>query len=237
MKNVHRSEHLFFQATAIWYAVTIFWAFAPSFYLIKLVEDADPVPTHLIIHGIVFTIWISLYILQVFLIRSSNYHLHKTLGIFGLIVMIAMVPTGMFPVVYKFYTGSTGITGGGHNVFRFLFCYFFFALAFYHRKNAFLHKRYMLASMVMLMGAAIFRIGMDLGLADSQLFYKGMQILPAIALFIFDLVKYRKAILIDLVSVAAVFGIFFLANYFWLSAIGERTMEVLIYVFVEPFIS
>lgn len=236
MSPISKSEHRFFQITAIWYAVTIFWAFAPSFYLVKLSEDSDPVPTHLIVHGTVFTLWILLFVIQVFLIRSKNYQLHKILGIFGLIVMIAMVPTGLFPVVYKVHSGGTDITGGGHNVFRFFFCYLFFAFAFYNRKKAFLHKRYMLACMVMLMGAAIFRMSMDLGLVSSQIFNKGLQILPAVALFFFDLKVYRKPVLVDLVSVLAVFGIFFFADYFWLSSIGAKIMDVLTTIFVKPFL-
>lgn len=230
------SENNFFLATAIWFLVIVFAGFAPSFYLLNLYEDSDPVPTYLVIHGLVLTVWVLLYAVQVYLIRSKNYRLHITLGIFGLVVMILMVPTGMFPVVYKVYSGATTIDGAGHNVFRFLFCYFFFAIAFYHRKKPFLHKRYMLACMVMLMGAAIFRVSMDLGLVDSQLFNKGLQILPAVALFIFDLIKYRKIVLIDLISAAAVFAIFFLADYFWLSDSGEAFMNFLTNIFVTPFL-
>ena len=230
------SENHFFSATAIWFLLIVFAGFAPSFYLLNLYEDPEPVATHLVIHGVVHTIWVLLYAVQVFLIRGKNYRLHKTLGIFGLVVMILMVPTGMFPVVFKVYSGGTTIDGAGHNVFRFLFCYLFFAIAFYQRKQPFRHKRYMLACMNMLMGAAIFRVSMDFGLVESQLFNKGLQILPAAALFIFDLIKYRKVVLIDLVSVAAVFAIFFLADYFWLSNSGEAFMNFLISIFVSPFL-
>jgi len=230
------SENNFFSATAIWFLLIVFAGFAPSFYLLNLNKDPESIPTHLVIHGVVHTIWVLLYAVQVFLIRSKNYSIHKTLGVFGLVVMILMVPTGMFPVVFKVYSGGTTIDGAGHNVFRFLFCYLFFAIAFYKRKTPFLHKRYMMACMNMLMGAAIFRVSMDLGLVESQLFNKGLQVLPAIALFIFDMIKYRKVVLIDLISVAAVFAVFFLADYFWLSDSGETFMNFLISIFVRPFL-
>lgn len=230
------SENNFFSATALWFILIVFWGFAPSFYLLRLYEDTEPIPTHLIIHGIVHTIWVLLYAVQVILIRSKNYPLHKMLGIFGLVVMILMVPTGMFPVVFKAYSGGTTIDAAGHNVFRFLFCYLFFAIAFYYRKQSFLHKRYMLACMNMLTGAAIFRISMDLGLVESQLFNKGLQILPAVALFVFDLIKHRKVVLVDLISAAAVLAIFYLADYFWLSTSGETVMNFLTEVFVMPFL-
>lgn len=230
------SENNFFAATSIWFLLIVFAGFAPSFYLLNLYDNPEPVPTHLVIHGFTHTIWVLLYAVQVLLIRSKNYQLHKTLGIFGLVVMLLMVPTGMFPVVFKVYNGGTTIDGAGHNVFRFLFCYLFFLIAFYHRKKQFLHKRYILACMNMLMGAAIFRISMDLGLVESQLFNKGLQILPAVALFFFDLIKYRKIVLIDLISAVAIFAIFFLADYFWLSPLGESFMNFLILIFVNPFL-
>ncbi|OZV70110.1 hypothetical protein CA834_05695 [Winogradskyella aurantia] len=94
----------------------------------------------------------------------------------------------------------------------------------------------MLGGMVMLMSAAIFRMSFDLNMQTSQLFNKGLQVLPAITLFVFDLVRYKKVVLIDLLSVIAVFGIFFFADYFWLSIFGEAYMNFLISIFVTPFL-
>ncbi|WP_424963188.1 hypothetical protein [Ekhidna sp.] len=236
MNRYAKAEHKFFMATAVWYAITVFWGFAPSFYLAKFNEDYESLPKSLIIHGVIFTIWISLYVLQVFLIRSKNFKLHKLLGIFGLVVMIFMVPSGLFPVVYKVYAGWVPIDAAGHNVFRLCAGYLFFTLAFIYRKESFLHKRFILSCMVMLMSAAIFRISFDFGLEASQVFNKGLQVLPAVALFIFDLIYHRKLVFIDLLSVLAVFSIFLLADSFWLSTIGEKTMDALIYLFIKPFV-
>ncbi len=88
----------------------------------------------------------------------------------------------------------------------------------------------------MLMSAATFRILMDLDLADSQVLYKGIQIFPAIMLFLFDLFNIKKVVLIDLISVVAVLGIYFFASYFWLSPSGEVFMTFLIDIFVIPFL-
>ena len=230
------SENHFFTATAIWYLLTVFWGFAPSFYLSNFYESPEPLPTHLILHGTVFTIWTILYAVQVFLIGSKNFRLHRSLGIFGLCIMIIMVPAGIFPSIYKVYAGTTTIDGAGHNVFRLTSAYILFAFAFIYRKKAFLHKRFMLGCMVMLMSAAIFRISFDLNVQDSQIFNKGLQVLPVVMLFLFDLVKYKRIVLSDLISVAAVFGIFFLADYFWLSSSGQALMDFLILIFVSPFV-
>ncbi len=231
-----RAEHNFFTASGIWYLLTVFWGFAPSFYLSNYFENPEPLPKHLIIHGVVFTIWTLLYVVQVFLIRYKNFRVHQVLGIFGLCILILMIPTGIFPSIYKVYAGTTTIDAAGHNVFRLTSGYILFALAFINRKKAFLHKRLMLGGMVMMMSAAIFRISFDFNMQDSQIFNKGLQVLPAIMLFTFDLVRYKKVVLVDLISVVVVFGIYFFADYFWLSNFGDVFMNFLISIFVNPFL-
>ena len=229
------SEKNFFAATAIWYLLTVFWGFAPSFYLLSFFDSSEDLPMHLVIHGIIFSIWTLFYVLQVFLIRSKNYNLHRSLGIFGLLVMILMIPTGIFPSIYKVYAGTTSVDAAGHNVFRLTSVYIFFAFAFVYRKKPFYHKRLILACMIMLIGAAVFRISFDFGLQESQLFNKGIQVLPALVLFTLDFFRFKKAILLDLVPVITVFAIFFFADIFWLSQAGELFMNFLISVFVLPF--
>ncbi|WP_420322194.1 hypothetical protein [Flagellimonas sp.] len=173
---------------------------------------------------------------QVFLIRCKNFRVHQALGIFGLCILILMIPTGIFPSIYKVYAATTTIDAAGHNVFRLTSGYILIALAFINRKKAFLHKRLMLGGMVMLMSAAIFRISFDLNMQNSQLFNKGLQVLPAVVLFTFDLARYKKVVLVDLISVVAVFCIYFFADYFWLSNFGEILMNFLISIFVKPFL-
>lgn len=229
------AENQFFAATAIWYFFTVFWGFAPSFYLKDLFDNPEPTPVHLIIHGAVFTTWTLLYIAQVFLVRARNIKLHQTMGILGVIVMLLMIPSGIFPSIYKAYIGTTTITGAGHNVFRLTSAYLLFGFAFAYRKKPFIHKRLMLGCMVMLMAAAVFRILMDLDKADSQFLYKGLQVLPAIALFAFDLIKLKKVVFIDLISVILVFAIYLFASDFWLSETGGKFMDFLISIFVFPF--
>ncbi len=231
-----KSEHIFFQCSAIWYVLTVFWGFAPSFYLSRMYEDFEPLPLPLVLHGITFTLWVALYAVQVFLIRSKKYRLHQTLGVFGLLIMLLMIPTGLFPVVYKYHAGLNEIAHTGHNVFRLFSGYTLFALAIIYRKKSFFHKRLMLGCMVMLMSAAIFRISLDLGLEDSQLFNKGFQILPAVALFIFDWFRAKRLVYVDLISPLWVLCIFFFASQFWLTGVGSFIMDILISIFVLPFI-
>lgn len=230
------SENRYFIFSAIWFILIVFWGFAPSFYLSKYFDNPEPLPLHLIIHGISFTLWVVLYAVQVFLIRYRSYKTHMTLGILGIAIMAAMIPTGFFPVVYKAYVGTTTVDAAGHNVFRLASAYTLFGFAYAYRKKAFLHKRLMLGCMVMLTSAAIFRVSFDFGLEESQLFNKGVLIFPAVVLFLFDLVKLKKAVWVDLISAILTLGIFFFADYFWLSSIGASFMDILATIFVEPFL-
>jgi len=230
------SENQYFAFSAIWFILIVFWGFAPSFYLSKYFDNPEPLPIHLVVHGISFTLWVLLYAVQVFLIRVKNYKTHMTLGILGVVIMAAMVPTGLFPVVYKAYAGTNTVDAAGHNVFRLLSAYLLFVLAFAYRKKAFLHKRLMLGCMVMCTSAAIFRVSFDLQLNESQLFNKGVQMFPALVLFALDWAKRKKAVWVDLVSPILVLGIFFLADYFWLSPIGAGFMDILVAIFVKPFL-
>jgi uncharacterized membrane protein YgdD (TMEM256/DUF423 family) len=230
------SENRYFIFSAIWFLLIVFWGFAYSFYMPKVFGNNEPLPTHLVIHGTVFTLWVLLYAVQVFLIRFRSYKTHMTLGILGVVVMAVMIPTGLFPSIYKMYAGRIPIDAAGHNVFRLLSAYTLFGFAFAYRKKAFLHKRLMLGCMVMLTSAAIFRFSFDLGLQESQLFNKGIQMFPALVLFLFDLVKLKKAVWVDLISPLLILGIFFFADYFWLSPIGAGFMDVLAVIFVKPFL-
>ncbi|MFD2098547.1 hypothetical protein [Flagellimonas iocasae] len=230
------SENRYFIFSAIWFILIVFWGFAPSFYLSKYFDNPEPLPLHLVIHGISFTLWVVLYTVQVFLIRYRSHKTHMTLGILGIVIMAAMIPTGFFPVVYKTYVGATTVDAAEHNVFRLAFAYTLFGFAYAYRKKAFLHKRLMLGCMVMLTSAAIFRVSFDFDLQESQLFNKGVLIFPAVVLFLFDLVKLKKAVWVDLISPILTLGIFFFADYFWLSSVGTGFMDVLAAIFVKPFL-
>ncbi|MFC4220185.1 hypothetical protein [Flagellimonas marina] len=230
------SENRYFIFSAIWFLLIVFWGFAPSFYLSKYFDNPEPLPVHLFIHGISFTLWVLLYAVQVFLIRYRNYKTHMTLGILGVVIMAVMIPTGFFPVVYKAYVGTNTVDVAGHNVFRLLSAYILFGFAFAYRKKAFLHKRLMLGCMVMCTSAAIFRVSFDFGLQASQLFNKGIQIFPAAVLFLFDFVKLKKVVWVDLITPVLVLGIFFFADYFWLSPMGAAFMDMLAAIFVKPFL-
>lgn len=230
------SESFFFKCSAIWFLLLVFWGFAPSFYLADYFDPDYHLPQHLVLHGAVFSLWVLLYAIQVFLIGYKKYAMHRFLGGIGLVIMILMIPTGIFPSVYKVYAGTTSLDSAGHNVFRLFSGYGLFALAFVFRSKGFLHKRFMLGCMVMLTSAAIFRISFDVNMQDNQLFNKGFQILPALLLFLLDWANRKKVVLIDLISPVLVLGIFFLADYFWLSSVGELAMNLLISIFVKTIV-
>jgi hypothetical protein len=102
-----RSDSSFYLTMAVISALIVFVGFAPSFYLKSVIHAPVPPLTLLtIVHGLVFTTWMVLFITQASLIRADNIALHRQLGILGAILFGVMLSLGY----------STAITAGrlGH---------------------------------------------------------------------------------------------------------------------------
>src|SRR5580658_3468756 len=98
-----RSDSSFYLTMAVISALIVFVGFAPSFYLKSVIHAPVPPLTLLtIVHGLVFTTWMVLFITQASLIRADNIALHRQLGILGAILFGVMLSLGY----------STAITAG-----------------------------------------------------------------------------------------------------------------------------
>ncbi|WP_425639851.1 hypothetical protein ACPUEN_08965 [Algoriphagus yeomjeoni] len=71
-------------------------------FIIPVSRNTFIAPPLIYIHGALAMCWVSLYLLQVLLIRSKNLKIHKQLGIIGLLIALSIVvtllPTGMHQV-------------------------------------------------------------------------------------------------------------------------------------------
>ncbi len=88
------NERRFFVAMAAVIAVATFVGFAPSYYLAP-VFNAKPLSTLLHVHGVVFTAWILLYVVQTGLISAGRADIHRIVGPVAVVLAIAMVPLGV----------------------------------------------------------------------------------------------------------------------------------------------
>ena len=83
----------FYSAAALALAALVFVGFARTFYL-RAWFDVPPTTVLLLLHGIAFTAWFVLFVIQTRLIAAQNYRTHMQLGIAGIIVAIAVVILG-----------------------------------------------------------------------------------------------------------------------------------------------
>lgn len=226
-----KSDRLFFLGSAIWFFILVFWGFSGSFYLNS---ELNSMPLHLKVHGISFSAWIILYALQISLITAKRIRLHMTLGFIGLILIIAMIFIGAYPVLYKVSVGTKSVLHGGYNLFLLATAFTLFFLGFYNRRKAFYHKRFMLFTTLFLAIAAIDRVAFYLDLEGSQLFRKSISLMPALVLFGYDLFRFKRAVWLNLLPVLILGLLFFLSDYFWLSTIGDSIMDFLVSLIGTP---
>ena len=60
----------------------VFVGFAPTYYL-RAFYHADPLPSVFRIHGLVFTAWVVLFVVQTALVSARRTDIHRRLGVVG----------------------------------------------------------------------------------------------------------------------------------------------------------
>jgi cytochrome bd-type quinol oxidase subunit 2 len=90
------SERKFYSRMAIFLVAVVFLGFAPSFYLRGIVpEYPRPNPTlppAVMFHGLMFTLWMALLVLQTQLVATRRTEVHMKLGKATMLVAIALLP-------------------------------------------------------------------------------------------------------------------------------------------------
>jgi len=160
-----RNDRAFYTSMGLAIAATVIWGFASTFYFARWMEPRPMAPDIgplLIVHGMVFTCWIALMVIQPLLIASRKLRLHRKLGYAGAGVAAAMVVFGNLAAVAAMHGGFRGLG----DVYVFYAVPFFainsFAVTVFFavrwRNFAESHKRLILLSNAALLGAAIARI-------------------------------------------------------------------------------
>jgi hypothetical protein len=81
----------FFVVMASAVIVTVFAGFAPTFYLRGSFAQTRPMSVLLHVHGVVFSAWVSFFLVQTLLIERGSRRLHQRLGWIGAGIAAAMV--------------------------------------------------------------------------------------------------------------------------------------------------
>lgn len=185
-RETQRSDATFYLSMAIVCAVIIFLGFAPSFYLKSFIHAPVPPLTQLtIVHGVVFTAWMALFLTQISLISANNVALHRQLGMAGAVLFGIMTSLGYSVAITAGRLGHAppgapaplafmalpliGITG----------TLVLIVLALLYRRQSDWHKRLMLSALFTLTPAGTARVVLPLGFAP-QATWIGLVVMEAL---------------------------------------------------------
>jgi hypothetical protein len=152
---------LFFVIMAGAVIVTVFAGFAPTFYLRSSFPQDRPMSVLLHVHGIVFSAWVSLFLVQALLISRDARRLHQHLGWFAAGIAAAMVVLVIAALieqlrrVHGFPPPPLALALSAFDITVFASLV---GSAIYFRRRPDWHKRFMLSATILLLGAPMFRL-------------------------------------------------------------------------------
>lgn len=156
-------DHKFFAGMAGVILASVFLGFAHTYYLAGVFQAKLPSPI-IHAHAVIFSSWILFLILQIALVSTGRVRWHRSLGMFGAVLALAMVVFGFLAATQSFARGFSP-PGSGIPPATFYAIPFFeivtflvlFVAGFFMRFDAAAHKRLMLIATFELLGPAIGR--------------------------------------------------------------------------------
>jgi hypothetical protein len=186
-----RGERLFYMSMALVILVTVFAGFSRSYYL-RSYFGRPELTSLLRLHGIVFTSWIVLYLVQTGLVSAHRINTHRSLGWAGAIIAVVMVVIGTATAITraKVLSGPSNVSPlvfltiplGDMIVFPTLV-----AAAFWFRRRPAEHKRLMLLATIAILPAAIARLPFAFIMQVGPLAFFGLADLLIVACASYDL--------------------------------------------------
>jgi hypothetical protein len=183
-------DRRFYSGTALVMALAVFAGFAPTFYLRSLfgapvsITGLQTITPVVLTHGIVFTAWVLLFVVQTALVANRNVAMHRRLGIAGVVLAGLMVAAGL-PTAFA--AAARGSAPEGMEplvflvvpVFDLVLFTGFVTAAVLRRREKEAHKRLMLLAYCSIIPAAVGRLPGVIALGPAGLF--GLSFLPAVA--------------------------------------------------------
>jgi hypothetical protein len=161
-----RSERPLFVAAALTVAVLVFIGFSRTFYL-KGMFGGPPLSGLLVLHGLVMTSWITLFIAQIGLVAAGRTDIHRWLGIAGALVALMIVLIGFAAGIdagRRGFSPAPGVTPLAFMAVPLVDVFVFAALiaaALLNRRRPAAHKRLMLLATLGILTPAIARLPID----------------------------------------------------------------------------
>jgi hypothetical protein len=193
-------DRVFYSGMAVAMALTVFIGFAPTYYLraffgapptVSGATSLSPL-THL--HGVVFTAWTLLFVLQTALVAGRRVALHRRLGVAGAALAAVMVAIGVSTAIAAARRGGSvpGVDALSFLIVPLtdmaLFAGFVFA-AVWRRRDREAHKRLMLLAYTSIIVAAAARLPGVLSYGPPAFF--ALAFMFPVAGMVYDMVTRR----------------------------------------------
>jgi hypothetical protein len=163
---------LFFVIMASAVIVTVFAGFAPTFYLRDSFPQDRPMSFLLHVHGILFSAWVTVFLVQTLLIARGSRALHQRLGWIAVGIaatMVILVVAAMIEQLRRVGGFPPPPLALALSVFDIVVFATLVGTAIYLRKQPDWHKRFMLSATILLLGAPMFRFVIhDVGITDTS---------------------------------------------------------------------
>jgi len=193
--NQRKNERRLYTAAAFAIVLIVLTGFARTYYL-KGVFGTPPLPGLLHFHGVVMTLWVAFFVVQVRLIAAHRTNLHRRLGAIGGLLAGLVVVVGVTTAI------SAARRGGSPGppplvflaipLFDMLIFSGFVAAGLFFRRRSDIHKRLMLLSCAGFLTAAVARIPLSFVATGGPLVFFGLTDLFVLAFVAFDTVKHRR---------------------------------------------
>lgn len=196
-----RYDRIFYSSMAIGMALTVLVGFGPTYYTKVFGHEpmatfsGDPMTPLVHAHGLLFTAWVLLFVVQTTLVARRRVAIHRRLGIAGALLAGAMVVVGALAALKL---AARGVAPPGIHPLSFaliplgdvfLFAVFV-AAALRMRSNREAHKRLMLLAYVNIITAAVARLPGMLPL--GPLAFYGLAFVFVLLGIIYDLLSRHR---------------------------------------------
>lgn len=204
-------ERVFYTGMSVAFLITVFAGFSRTFYLRPYFQPQRLIPL-LIVHGILFSSWIALFLVQTTLVASKRTRIHRKLGVAGGVLVVLMILVGTVTAIVR-AKGPSPIPGinplsfltiplGDMLVFGILV-----SSAFYFRNQVDTHKRLMLLATITLLPAAVARLPFAFIQTAGPLAFFGLSDLFIVPILIYDFASrgrpHRATVIGGAVMIAA----------------------------------
>jgi hypothetical protein len=165
VEQARRFDRRLYGAAAVLFPLLVVLGFARTYYLRPFFE-VPPIPAGIVhVHGIVMSVWVLLFVAQVWLISSRRVRVHQRLGYAGVALGALVIATGVPTALRaaKYGSPSTppdvpGLAFMAVPLTDLVMFAIFFGAAIYYRRQPAAHKRLMLLTALNFLPPAVARI-------------------------------------------------------------------------------